>query len=121
MKKLLAVVFSGSLLFCGLSVINAASFDTSLSYKYLNGWRYAATARLTETSGSPVTYKQVKGSYNKYDNDSGTYTGFYSFTGPYKNGQYEYTIEVGQGYSMGKVNCNYLAAGTLIDTRTITP
>lgn len=121
MKKLLTVVFSASLLFCGLTVIKANDFSTSLSYHYSNGWRNGFTASISEYGGSPINYKSVDGTYNKYDSDSGSYTGFINFSVPARMGQFSQTITIGQGYSMGKVNCIFRAGGTIIDTKTITP
>ena len=101
------------------TAISAATFSTSLSYGYTGSYRNKFVAKITESGGSPTSYKKVEGSYTEYDKDSKRETSFKSFSSSEVQGQLTYTKTSTDAWSMNKVNCVFYVMGNIIATRSL--
>lgn len=119
MKKIVAGLCSFGFLIISITAIHANTYSTSLSYHYSSNWRNGFTAEISEYGGSPVNYKYVEGTYNLYDSDSHSTTGYRNFQSPTKQGQFSWTKTISPGYSMNDVNCVFKVGGTIVGSRSL--
>ena len=120
MKKIkFSIIAAICVLMLLTTAISATTFSTSLSYGYSGSYRNKFVAKITESGGSPTSYKRVGGSYNEIDLDSGRKTSFRSFNSSEVQGQLTYTKTSTDAWSMNQVNCIFYVMDNIIATRSL--